>query len=126
MEVEPGSDRAGRPAHAGAGGGEPAAERLEIHRRGQAHRRRRPGGGRSVEITVVDNGIGIPWDERREIFQGFARGEEAVRRGTPGVGLGLAFVRLIARAHKGTIDVHPAAGGGSAFRLRLPAARVTA
>lgn len=80
----------------------------------------------SVEITVVDNGIGIPWDERREIFQGFRRGEEAVRRGTPGVGLGLAFVRLIARAHKGTIDVTPATGGGSAFRLRLPAARVPA
>ena len=33
---------------------------------------------------------------------------------------------LIARAHKGTIDVAPAAGGGSAFRLRLPAARVPA
>jgi two-component system, OmpR family, phosphate regulon sensor histidine kinase PhoR len=82
--------------------------------------------GSSVEITVIDNGIGIPWDERREIFQGFRRGEEAVRRGTPGVGLGLAFVSLIARGHKGSIDVHSAAGGGSAFRLRLPAARVSA
>jgi two-component system phosphate regulon sensor histidine kinase PhoR len=81
---------------------------------------------KSVEITVVDNGIGIPWHERSEIFQGFRRGEEAIRRGTPGVGLGLAFVRLIARAHKGTIDVAPATGGGSAFRLRLPAARVPA
>jgi two-component system phosphate regulon sensor histidine kinase PhoR len=82
--------------------------------------------GRAVDITVIDNGIGIPWDERREIFQGFRRGEEAVRRGTPGVGLGLAFVSLIARGHKGSIEVHPAAGGGSAFRLRLPAARVPA
>jgi two-component system, OmpR family, phosphate regulon sensor histidine kinase PhoR len=81
---------------------------------------------RSVDITVTDNGIGIPWDERREIFQGFRRGEEAVRRGTPGVGLGLAFVSLIARGHKGSIEVTPAAGGGSAFRLRLPAARVPA
>jgi two-component system phosphate regulon sensor histidine kinase PhoR len=81
---------------------------------------------KSVEITVIDNGIGVPWHERTEIFEGFRRGEEAIRRGTPGVGLGLAFVRLIARAHKGTIDVMPATGGGSAFRLRLPAARVPA
>jgi two-component system, OmpR family, phosphate regulon sensor histidine kinase PhoR len=81
---------------------------------------------KSVEITVVDNGIGIPWHERQEIFGGFHRGEEAIRRGTPGVGLGLAFVRLIARAHKGSIDVSPATGGGSAFRLRLPAVRESA
>jgi two-component system phosphate regulon sensor histidine kinase PhoR len=79
--------------------------------------------GRTIEIAVTDNGIGVPWHERQEIFDGFRRGEEAVRRGTPGVGLGLAFVRLIARAHKGSIDVSAAAGGGSCFRLRLPAVR---
>jgi two-component system phosphate regulon sensor histidine kinase PhoR len=80
--------------------------------------------GRWIEITVADNGIGIPRDERREVFEEFSRGKEATRRGTPGVGLGLALVRAVVRAHKGTVEVSSRPGGGSIFRLRLPRGRL--
>ena len=95
VELDPRPGRGGRSRDPGAGGGEPADQRLEIHRRRQAHRASmRVAAGKWVEISVRDNGIGIPRHERRDIFEGFARGQEAVRRGTPGVGLGLAFVRI--------------------------------
>ncbi len=77
------------------------------------------GAGRKVEITVEDNGIGVVRGEQRDIFDEFARGRDAIERGTPGEGLGLAFVRAIARAHKGKILVLPRERGGSAFQLRL-------
>ena len=80
--------------------------------------------GRWIEISVADNGIGIPRDERREVFEEFTRGKEATRRGTPGVGLGLALVRAVVRAHNGTVDVTSRPGAGSTFRLRLPRGRL--
>jgi two-component system phosphate regulon sensor histidine kinase PhoR len=86
---------------------------------------RASGSRRSVEIAVTDNGIGIPPGERRAMFEEFARGKEATRRGTPGVGLGLAVVRAIARAHRGSIEVVSREGAGSTFRLRLPRYRLS-
>jgi two-component system, OmpR family, phosphate regulon sensor histidine kinase PhoR len=82
------------------------------------------GAGRWIEIVVSDNGIGIPRDERRDMFEEFVRGREATRRGTPGVGLGLALVRAVVRAHKGTIEVTSREGAGSSFRMRLPRGRL--
>ena len=82
----------------------------------------RPGAaGAGSRSSVSDNGIGIPRDERRDMFEEFARGKEATRRGTPGVGLGLALVRAVVRAHKGNVEVTSRPGAGSTFRLRLPA-----
>jgi two-component system, OmpR family, phosphate regulon sensor histidine kinase PhoR len=82
------------------------------------------GVGRWVELAVSDNGFGIPRDERRDLFEEFIRGKEATRRGTPGVGLGLALVRAVVRAHKGNIEVTSREGAGSTFRLRLPRGRL--
>lgn len=83
-------------------------------------------GARLIEITVADNGVGIPRNEQRHIFDEFERGKHAIRSGTRGVGLGLAFVRAIARAHKGSIEVRSRPGAGSEFVLRIPRRPATA
>ncbi len=75
---------------------------------------------RRVEILVEDNGIGIEPGERRELFEGFTRGKAALEQRAPGVGLGLAIVRAIVRAHRGTVDVAESTPGkGSTFRITL-------
>jgi two-component system phosphate regulon sensor histidine kinase PhoR len=82
--------------------------------------------GRYIEITVRDNGIGIPAVEQRDIFEEFHRAPAAIDRGAPGVGLGLAFVRAIARGHKGKVVLVSRPGSGSSFTLRLKRGRVPA
>jgi signal transduction histidine kinase len=77
------------------------------------------GEGRWIELCVRDTGPGIPEAERERIFDEFHRLHDG---GTQGHGLGLATSRRIARLLGGDITVDAAAGGGSAFRLRLPAA----
>ena len=74
--------------------------------------------GRRIEITVTDNGVGIEKDEQRTIFEQFHRGRAASQSGSPGVGLGLAFVRAIVRGHKGKIDF-TSRPGETTFRIRL-------
>jgi two-component system phosphate regulon sensor histidine kinase PhoR len=83
--------------------------RLSAHAVGKKH----------IEITVEDNGIGIPRGEQRHIFDKFERGKHAIERNTGGVGLGLATVRAIVRAHKGRIEVHSRRGRGAAFHILL-------
>jgi two-component system phosphate regulon sensor histidine kinase PhoR len=80
------------------------------------------GVGRSVEITVRDNGPGIDPDEQREIYEQFRRGRAAHETGAAGVGLGLAFVRTIVRGQSGklTLESRP---GHTAFKIRLPRAK---
>jgi two-component system, OmpR family, phosphate regulon sensor histidine kinase PhoR len=73
---------------------------------------------RWVEISVIDNGPGIARDEQGAIFEQFARGRAATARASDGYGLGLAFVRAIARAHRGKIEV-TSRPGHTEMRLRL-------
>ena len=74
-----------------------------------------------AEILVCDRGPGVPEAYRERIFEAFFRlPGHAEREG--GVGLGLALVRQIARAHGGSVRCEPREGGGSCFRLSLPAA----
>ena len=70
-----------------------------------------------VEFSVMDRGVGIPAELRRSLFQPFATSKGPGR----GSGLGLWIVRRVAELHGGTIDVHDRQGGGTVFRLRLPA-----
>ena len=81
------------------------------------------GVGRRVELVVKDNGIGIAPGEHERLFEVFERSQAAVDRGAPGVGLGLAIVRAIVRAHHGKVEVSSVPGAGSEFRVVLPRAR---
>ncbi len=74
----------------------------------------------AVEITVTDQGIGIPEDEQARIFERFYRVDPARSRQTGGTGLGLSIVKHIAAAHRGTVSVWSSHGAGSTFTLRLP------
>jgi two-component system phosphate regulon sensor histidine kinase PhoR len=74
--------------------------------------------GRWVEILVTDNGTGIERAEQRAIYEQFRRGRAAEVTGAPGMGLGLAFVRTIARGHRGKLDF-TSEPGQTTFRLRL-------
>ncbi len=78
-----------------------------------------PVGDREIDIIVSDNGIGIPKNEQRRIFEQFERGQGAVDAHTSGSGLGLAIVRAIVHAHRGKVRVESREGRGSEFRITL-------
>jgi two-component system sensor histidine kinase KdpD len=78
--------------------------------------------GDRLIIDVLDRGPGIPPEDTERIFEPFQRGQTASAAGT---GLGLAIARRVAEAQGGSLRYHPRAGGGSIFRLELPAADVT-
>lgn len=75
-----------------------------------------------VIITVADQGVGVPPEERDKIFERFYRSESAIRRGTPGTGLGLYLSKAIVEAHGGRIWVEGNSDGqpGSRFSFSLP------
>jgi K+-sensing histidine kinase KdpD len=78
----------------------------------------------AVEVRVIDAAPVIPEASRAEIFEKYARIERhGDRLRAVSHGLGLAFCRAAATAHGGTLQVEPAARGGNAFVLRLPARR---
>jgi two-component system phosphate regulon sensor histidine kinase PhoR len=78
------------------------------------------GDRRYVVLEVVDNGPGVPEEERRRIFDEFARGRAASQSRAAGFGLGLAIVRAVVRAHSGRVELEDNPGGGSIFRVTLP------
>jgi two-component system sensor histidine kinase SenX3 len=79
----------------------------------------------TVEISVADQGIGIPERDRERIFERFYRVDPARSRATGGTGLGLAIVKHVTAAHGGNVTVWSKVGAGSTFTLRLPLATVT-
>ncbi len=74
----------------------------------------------SVEIAVVDEGVGIPRQDLDRVFERFYRVDRARARTTGGTGLGLSIVRHVASNHGGSISVDSTEGEGSTFSLRLP------
>ncbi len=74
-----------------------------------------------AEIVVSDNGCGIPPSERNFIFERFFRGESK-KRAVRGLGLGLAFSRLLAEAQGGQLVLLESSEEGSSFALTLPVA----
>jgi two-component system sensor histidine kinase SenX3 len=80
---------------------------------------KKPGDG-GVEISVTDQGIGIPERDLERIFERFYRVDPARSRATGGTGLGLAIVKHVTAAHGGRVMVRSVEGAGSTFTLWLP------
>jgi len=79
--------------------------------------------GRWAQLTVTDDGPGVPPEDRARIFERFVRLDTDRSRQSGGTGLGLAIVAEVVAAHGGTVtvgDAHP----GAVFTVRLPAATV--
>ena len=75
--------------------------------------------GAKARIDVVDQGPGIPPQERERIFERFYRLDKARSRRLGGTGLGLAIVRHVMSAHGGKVELESEPGRGSRFRLVL-------
>jgi two-component system sensor histidine kinase SenX3 len=73
-----------------------------------------------VDLSVTDQGIGIPERDLERIFERFYRVDPARSRVTGGTGLGLAIVKHVTAAHGGRVTVASKEGAGSTFTLRLP------
>lgn len=76
--------------------------------------------GDQVQVSVVDQGIGIPAGDIDRIFERFYRVDPARHRSTGGTGLGLSIVKHVAATHGGDISVWSVQGQGSTFTLTLP------
>ncbi|MFJ4184445.1 sensor histidine kinase [Kitasatospora sp. NPDC089509] len=77
-----------------------------------------PAGDR-VELSVVDEGPGIPPELLERVFERFVRGDRARSRATGSTGLGLAIVRAVVQAHGGTVEAS-SRPGRTVFTVRLP------
>jgi two-component system sensor histidine kinase BaeS len=81
--------------------------------------------GREGDFAVVgvsDRGVGIPSGEAGNIFDEFYRVDDTLTSEAKGAGLGLTIARKIVADHGGDIRYAAREGGGSTFRIRLPAA----
>jgi two-component system sensor histidine kinase SenX3 len=73
-----------------------------------------------AEVTVTDNGIGIPLDQQERIFERFYRVDPSRSRDTGGTGLGLSIVKHAANNHGGEVKVFSKPNLGSTFTLSIP------
>ncbi len=74
-------------------------------------------------FQITDNGIGIPAEKTRSIFEAFAQGNSSVTREYGGTGLGLAITKRFCQMLGGTISLHSDVGKGSVFSVHLPNAQ---
>ena len=73
-----------------------------------------------AEISISDQGLGIPEKDLERIFERFYRVDPARSRATGGTGLGLSIVKHVVTNHGGDISVWSVEGSGSTFTIRLP------
>jgi signal transduction histidine kinase len=79
----------------------------------------RTDGAGMVEISVVDNGAGVPEAFRDHLFERFSREADTAGK-VMGTGLGLFITRELARANGGDVTHRPAHPRGAQFSIRLP------
>lgn len=77
----------------------------------------------TITIQVNDDGCGVPKDQQEKIFQLFYQVPDAPSN--KGTGIGLAFSKILAEAHKGTLSLRDIPSGGSSFILSLPKVNMT-
>lgn len=75
-----------------------------------------------VDVTVADEGPGIPAEDQGHVFERFWRADPSRVRRTGGTGLGLSIVASLVHAHGGTVRLQSAPGKGATFVVRLPLA----
>lgn len=75
-----------------------------------------------INVAITDDGPGIPPDKLDKVFDKFAKLEDKAGVNTKGTGLGLAFCKMAAEAHGGSIRAENAPEAGARFRLTLPEA----
>ena len=73
-----------------------------------------------ITISITDQGIGIPENEKERIFERFYRVDPARSRESGGTGLGLSIVKHVATKHGGEVSVWSVEDVGSTFSLKLP------
>jgi PAS domain S-box-containing protein len=78
------------------------------------------GSDHHIEISVTDQGIGIPADKLPHIFERFFQADRSIKHRFGGAGLGLSIVQRIVEAHQGQIWVESQEGKGSTFTFSLP------
>ena len=76
--------------------------------------------GHQAWLTVTDEGTGIDPEEMPYLFDRFQRQKSTERAGVHGTGLGLSFVEIVVKKHRGEISVASTPGQGSTFTLKLP------
>jgi signal transduction histidine kinase len=76
--------------------------------------------GDEVEVSVSDDGPGIPEKQLDHIFERFVRGDAGLTQRVGGTGLGLAISKSLVELHGGSIEAESTPGQGSTFRFRLP------
>ncbi len=82
--------------------------------------------GRTLSLSVCDQGLGIPVEARERIFEKFYRLQRDSNSNIVGTGLGLPLVKEIVEQHGGRITLESLPGQGSTFTIHLPLSQQTA
>ena len=81
---------------------------------------------KEIQFTISDNGIGIPADKIKNLFQPFGQVENVMTRKHKGTGLGLVLVKRLTELQDGTVQLKSKLGSGTKMILTFPADRVVA